>query len=338
MQQAHGMQGIGIHLGDLANGTFLVGIDLDSCIDDAGDITDWAEKLLNLQCTYAETSPSGTGIKLFFSICSDDARPLLRAISVPDRQHGCKRTINANGQKHGPAIEFYASHRYFTVTDRHWPGRPEQVALIEHDVLAHLAGLIPRPQSSSASSATARTAAKSPPQGNDSPVDTAQLNEKLAAALRRYAKLRQRYEGDSGGLADTSRSGRDMSLGALLIATGFSYAEMRAVLIEWQHGAGQEHAADDRYFRRIWERTAVHPLPVATIRLRGGLRHEAATRALVALTAAGVPFYRRDGSLVFVSACRPRPLMVQPSPYQPSRRSLSRCLVARLAKLLAGSG
>ena len=288
-------------VGDLGEDTHLVGIDLDSCIGEPGKITDWAQNILDLLCSYAETSPSGTGIKLFLQIRSGDVRPLLQDIGVPDHQYGCKRTIDAGGQKHGPAIELYVSHRYFTVTDQRLAGHPEQIALVDRETLSRLAGLIPR-QKSLAASRTTRTVAKTTtPPPADTSVDTIQLSKKLADALRRSAKLRRRYEGGTEGLADTSRSGRDMSLGAMLSAAGFSYPEMRSMLIEWQYGAGHEHAADDRYFHRIWERTAAHQRPVPTIQLRSGLRHEAATEALAALMATGVPLYRLDRSLVYVS-------------------------------------
>jgi hypothetical protein len=331
------MHGTGIQLGDLGEGTYLAGIDLDSCIGQAGTITDWAQNILDLLCSYAETSPSGTGIKLFFRIDSGDVRPLLQEIGVPDHQYGCKRTINADGLKHGPAIKLYASRRYFTVTDQRLADHPEQIALIDRGTLSRLAGAIPR-QKNAATSRTARTTARAPmPPPADTAVDTIVVNKKLANALRQSAKLRRRYEGGNEGLADASRSGRDMSLGAMLIAAGFSYPEMRAVLLGWQYGAGQEHADDDRYFRRIWERTATHPQPVTTIQLRGGLRHEAATEAMTALTEIGAPFYRLDRSLVYVSRVPAKTPMEPSSAYQPWHRSLFLCSVVRWVRPPSGS-
>ena len=124
---------------------------------------------------------------------------------------------------------------------------PAELALIDSATLQRLAQFFPIKHGGS-------TGAASPP--DDAPVDPRQLQEKLSAALRRHRKLRARYEGDPTGLRDTTRSGRDFSLGAMLKHAGFSFPEMRAVLIGWQHGAGKDHANDARYFLRIWDRTA----------------------------------------------------------------------------------
>ena len=63
------------------------------------------------------------------------------------------------------------------------------------------------------------------------------------------------------GLQDTSRSGMDMSMTALLKRAGFSFADTKALLGCWPHGAGAEHLGDERYFRRMWGRNG--PLPDA---------------------------------------------------------------------------
>lgn len=59
--------GIGIVLGSLKDGTTLLGIDLDGCFDPKSErIEPWAKEVLDRFNTYAEVSPSGKGIKLFF--------------------------------------------------------------------------------------------------------------------------------------------------------------------------------------------------------------------------------------------------------------------------------
>ena len=60
--------GTGIVLGKLPDGSyFLVGVDLDSCRDpNTGAIPEWAQEIITRFNTYAEVSPSGTGVKLFF--------------------------------------------------------------------------------------------------------------------------------------------------------------------------------------------------------------------------------------------------------------------------------
>src|SRR5262245_37706415 len=68
--------GIGIVLGDF-DGVCLGGIDLDRCLDpETMDIDEWPAKVLERFDTYAEFSPSGEGIKIFFQ-CDPECRELL---------------------------------------------------------------------------------------------------------------------------------------------------------------------------------------------------------------------------------------------------------------------
>jgi hypothetical protein len=70
-----------------------VGVDLDDCRDPGtGELTEWAEGIVTRLNSYAETSPSGTGVHI-----------ILRG-SLPD-----------NGNRHGN-VEMYESGRFFTVT------------------------------------------------------------------------------------------------------------------------------------------------------------------------------------------------------------------------------
>jgi hypothetical protein len=126
-----GADGVGIILGDLGNGYTLAGIDLDSCIT-AGTTAPWASVILHRFSTYAETSPSGTGLKIFFLLRSADmsgVRDLL------DGKQGRGWKARAAGD-HPPAIELYTGGRYFTVTDRAL-GEPD-LAVITPDEIAWL--------------------------------------------------------------------------------------------------------------------------------------------------------------------------------------------------------
>jgi len=76
--------GIGYELGDLGNDLYLAGVDVDSCIDEKGCLALWAERILAELPTYAETSPSGSGVKSFFYCASEDVRPFLEAIGIVD--------------------------------------------------------------------------------------------------------------------------------------------------------------------------------------------------------------------------------------------------------------
>jgi hypothetical protein len=137
--------GIGTMLGDLGADCYLGGIDADSCIDPAGCLAQWAEVIFAALDTYCETSPSGTGVKGLFYIAAEDVRPFLDLIGVEAKQWGCRRSIpGLSGANHGPAIELYCSHRYFVVTERLWPGKPDRIGLLDRPALERLAKAIPR--------------------------------------------------------------------------------------------------------------------------------------------------------------------------------------------------
>jgi Family of unknown function (DUF5906) len=140
--------GVGIELGDLGGDTFLAGADLDSCLDEDGTLSPWAQAILDVVPSYAEISPSGTGLKLFFYVASEDVRPFLDLIGVIPPQWGTRRDApGAAGRNHGPAIEIYLSHRYFAVTDHRWPTQPDAVQMLDWSVLERIASLIPQPKS-----------------------------------------------------------------------------------------------------------------------------------------------------------------------------------------------
>ena len=179
--------GVGIELGDLGDGRYLGGLDLDSCLSPspAGDgmpfvltqamqerlcelghsaaefrqmtpadaqailmpygvLAPWAAAILEACPSYAEVSPSGFGLKLFFYIQSEHVRPFLTQISVPDGAWGCRRGVpGEDGRDHGPAVEIYLARRYFAVTDQHYAAAPDQVAVLDRAALERLAAVIP---------------------------------------------------------------------------------------------------------------------------------------------------------------------------------------------------
>lgn len=74
-----GRKGVGIFLGGTGS-LPMGGIDLDSCFDSSsGVIEAWAQEVLARFGSYAEVSPSGTGVKVFFRYSAADLEPL-RAI------------------------------------------------------------------------------------------------------------------------------------------------------------------------------------------------------------------------------------------------------------------
>jgi putative DNA primase/helicase len=77
--------GIGIELGSCGE-VWLAGIDLDTCRDPCtGLIEPWAMSVLDRLDTYAEVSPSGTGVKAFLLINPRDVEALRVIMGT---QHG----------------------------------------------------------------------------------------------------------------------------------------------------------------------------------------------------------------------------------------------------------
>lgn len=88
-----------------------IGIDLDGCRDPkTGAVDDWATEVLDRMPTYAEVSPSGTGVKLIG--IADESWVHLNKVKVDAPGHGGKTA----------AVEVYDHGRYFAITGRLLPG------------------------------------------------------------------------------------------------------------------------------------------------------------------------------------------------------------------------
>jgi hypothetical protein len=104
--------GVGLVLTTLGD-NLISGVDLDACRDpQTGVIERWAKEVIDRLDTYTEVSPSGTGVKLFFTLFPGD---LPAVETLFDGKYGrmFKRT---NSSDHPPAIEIHRGHRYFAVT------------------------------------------------------------------------------------------------------------------------------------------------------------------------------------------------------------------------------
>lgn len=111
--------GVGLVLGGDGE-TRLGGIDLDSCLDLlTGQLESWAAEVLARFPSYAETSPSGTGAKVFFRYAAADLEPL-RAIMGTKWGKSFSR-----GSHH--EIALHLGNRYFTVTGQRLDGAPEAI-------------------------------------------------------------------------------------------------------------------------------------------------------------------------------------------------------------------
>ncbi len=119
------LDGVGFVLGD-----GFAGIDLDRCVTivERPDrtfqtvVADWAREILSrFPCTYAELSPSRTGVKLFLKG------------QLPEGVKGAKFT--GFGEGGTGAIEIYDRDRYFTVTGLSQPSRHGKLAELGDELL-----------------------------------------------------------------------------------------------------------------------------------------------------------------------------------------------------------
>lgn len=96
----------------------VVGIDLDHCVDEHGEIAPWAREVIEAVGSYAERSPSGTGVRIF--CCGD-----IDQHDVINTQVG---------------IEMYSgnSARFLTVTGQHIEGTPEDLTTPDPKVIEAL--------------------------------------------------------------------------------------------------------------------------------------------------------------------------------------------------------
>ena len=101
----HG-DGTGIALGPKDNRAGVVGIDLDHCIGQDGDISPQAAEIVDDFRSYTERTPSGTGLRIL--IWGDKPGARCRTKDFPD-------------------VEIYEADRYLTVTGRHLEGMPTQI-------------------------------------------------------------------------------------------------------------------------------------------------------------------------------------------------------------------
>jgi hypothetical protein len=99
--------GVGIVLGQLKDGHALMGIDLDRCFNKKG-ITDCAVEIIKRFASYAEVSPSGQGVKLFF-LANPSRRARIKQLLI-----GKTRKAFTAGEHREIAIDL---ERFYAVTD-----------------------------------------------------------------------------------------------------------------------------------------------------------------------------------------------------------------------------
>ena len=157
----------------------LLGVDLEDCRDPAsGTVTPEALATVAALDSYAEVSPSGTGVKV------------LVAATKPGKR--CRTG----------STEIYDAGRYFTLTGRTLPGSRSEPQPRQAEIDALYARLFPEPERP-----------LGPPQGSGRHDNDDELL-RVAFAARHGAKLRRLYEGDASGYSSDSEA--DLALCSML--------------------------------------------------------------------------------------------------------------------------
>ena len=127
--------GVGLQFGPVQGQDYaLGGIDLDTCRDPVtGAIEPWALEVITRVGSYAEVSPSATGVKVFLCYANTEL-PVLRA--VMGAEYG--KQFKCGVGEHPPAIELYLGNRYFAVTDQHLEDTPLELRLVDLHTLLWL--------------------------------------------------------------------------------------------------------------------------------------------------------------------------------------------------------
>jgi hypothetical protein len=169
----------------------IVGVDLDDCMDAAGNIHHEARALVDRLSSYTEITPSQKGLRIY-----------VRGVKTTDR---CKRS-NVQGCA---AIEIYGDARYFTFTGQHLEGTPINVQPRQAELNKLCAELWP---------AAPDRPSRSAPSGEGFSGDDRGLLD-IAFQAKNGEKLKRLFEGDDADYA--SRSEADLALcGAIAFYTG----------------------------------------------------------------------------------------------------------------------
>jgi predicted P-loop ATPase len=223
LPKPYGVGGVGIMLGK-HEGLVLAGLDLDTCLDESGGMAPWAVEMVERFGSYAEVSPSNTGVKVFFTY---DAGDLVMLRQLMKSEWG-KQYKRATGADHPPAIELYLGNRFFAVTDRQH-GDIGQLRHVSTDTLRWLIE-------------------KAGPAFAEKP--------KAERKETRSRKARGQKDPDEGG-NDGSRSALAFGIACRVVRDGGTYADMLAAIgadpraAEWLAEKGLPNG--EREAKRAWE-------------------------------------------------------------------------------------
>lgn len=134
----HGPGGVGVVLGAWPDGYAIGGVDLDTCRDaGTGALEPWAHEVLDLLNTYAEVSPSGTGVKAFF-LMEPGAVAALREWRLLEPGGFGRAFRRGPARDHSPSIEPHLGGRYYTLTGERLPDMPGELRHVSTEALRRL--------------------------------------------------------------------------------------------------------------------------------------------------------------------------------------------------------
>jgi putative DNA primase/helicase len=172
------------------------GIDLDGCIDEAGDIVPAAREIIDAFDSYTEVSPSGRGVKIFIEGRKPDG-----AACKSNAITGFKET------------EIYDQSRFFTVTGKQVPDTPAGIENRQDSLDALCGRLWPsKGKRKATSSRSAEDSASRP--GGGFPGTDDELIE-AACGASNGAKFRRLFGGDTSD-HDGDNSRADAALCSML--------------------------------------------------------------------------------------------------------------------------
>lgn len=129
--------GVGMMFGPVPgmDGWRLAGVDLDGCLDDAGELAPWAAAAVERFGSYVERSPSRAGLHVLF-LCRESDYESLRAAGLLAPGGGKPFSLGDHVE-----IALFLGGRYFTVTDDTFgegaPIRPVDRATLEWLIREH---------------------------------------------------------------------------------------------------------------------------------------------------------------------------------------------------------
>ena len=195
--------GVGLILGTHAGlEVALGGIDLDTCRDtQTGKLEPWANDVLTAVASYAEVSPSGTGVKVFFAYDPGDLAALQAAMGGT-----LGKSWKRGKGEHPPAIELHLGGRYYTVTGERLPDLPAVMVPMPAATLLRVINVQGPAFASAGSAAPGKAKA-----ATAKPVDESRSGKafRLAYGIRRKGGSRDDFEAALDQDADLSEWGKN---------------------------------------------------------------------------------------------------------------------------------